>query len=359
MSLRTRLSTLLLLAAVLSVLALARPALAQSPAEIKIARQTAGEALGAYKAGEFEKALKLFDQARAVYPSAQILRMTGYTLLALERWEQAAVTMEQSRDSTLGALSADDRKEVDSQLAKVLSHLGMVTVTTKVDGAKLVIDSGEPRPLPLDKPIRLVEGKHQFTVSAPQHVDVTDEINVEGGKTAELDLEPEPKAKPPPPPPPPPPKPRPVAKVKKPLIPHQKTVGAVLLGGGVVFGGAALFTSIAAGHVRGNVANDVATHNAEYGTNCSQGDPRLCAFDIDVIDNEGNQANQIRNASIGLGITAAVLGVSGVVLVLSAPREAPKQPADDAPRPAPPPGSMSFVRCGLFGMGGMACGGAF
>src|SRR4051812_6601155 len=77
-----------------AALALAAPAFAQSPEEIKIARQTAGEGFAAYKAGEFEKALGLFETAKALYPSAQILRMSGYSELALERWEKAANTLD-------------------------------------------------------------------------------------------------------------------------------------------------------------------------------------------------------------------------------------------------------------------------
>src|SRR3954470_24751017 len=82
-------------------LAWSAEARAQSPEEIKIARQTAGEAFTAYKANEFEKALGLFDQARALYPSAQILRMAGYSELALERWEKAAASLEAALASNL------------------------------------------------------------------------------------------------------------------------------------------------------------------------------------------------------------------------------------------------------------------
>src|SRR4051812_17902954 len=74
--------------------ATAAPAQAQSPQEINIARQTALEGLTAYKAGDFEKSLKLFEQARALYPSANILRMLGYSHLALGHWKEALETME-------------------------------------------------------------------------------------------------------------------------------------------------------------------------------------------------------------------------------------------------------------------------
>src|ERR1700678_1961820 len=80
-------------------LALAAPAHAQSPEEIKLARQTAGDALGAYNAGEYDKALGLFQQAKALYPSAQILRMIGYSELALEHWLKAVEALEAALDA--------------------------------------------------------------------------------------------------------------------------------------------------------------------------------------------------------------------------------------------------------------------
>src|SRR5690349_18670912 len=67
---------------------------ANNQAQIQLARQAASEGLQAYRASEFEKALNLFEQAKALYPSAQIIRMIGYSLLAMERWMPAAEAME-------------------------------------------------------------------------------------------------------------------------------------------------------------------------------------------------------------------------------------------------------------------------
>jgi len=87
-----------------------------SPQQIQLARQAAAEGLAAYRASEFEKALNLFEQAKVLYPSAQIIRMLGYSLLALERWEPAAEAMEASLESKIGPLSEEDRADVKEQL---------------------------------------------------------------------------------------------------------------------------------------------------------------------------------------------------------------------------------------------------
>ncbi len=338
-----------------ATLAFATPALAQSPEEIKIARQMAGEGFAAYKAGEFDKALDLFAQAKALYPSAQILRMAGYSELALERWEKAAASLEAALVATVSPLADADKKDVEEQLAKALNHLSTVAVSSRVPDTSLKVDDGPSRPLPLDKPIRLLEGKHRFTVSAPDHVDATDELNLEGGKLVELPLDPTEKAKPPPPPPvvvvPPPPQ-------RKPWIPHQKTVGFALAGAGVAAGAVTLALAIESLHLQGIVKDDVALHQKFYGDRCARGDFRLCSYDIVVTNADADRADALRSASIGLGIGAGVLAVAGVVLVVAAPKDAPSEPGGKA---APPRSARTSptLACSFAGLGGMSCAGTF
>ena len=341
-----------------AVLALEAPAFAQSPEEIKVARQTAGEAFTAYKAGEFEKALGLFDQAKALYPSAQILRMAGYSQLALEQWEKAAASLEAALASTLSPLDATDKKDTQDQLDKAYGHLGTIAVSSRVPDTTLKVDDGPPIPLPLDKPIRVLEGKHRFTVSAPDHIDATDELKIEGGKLVELPLDPSEKAKPPPPPPPLPPPP--IVPPRKAWIPHQKTVGFALAGAGVATGAAALIFAIESLHLQGIVKDDTALHQQFYGDRCAHGDLRLCSYDISVTNAEVDRANALRSASIGLGITAGVLAAAGVVLVVATPKAKPAatEPGVDAP---PPPSAKAAptLACGFAGLGGVSCAGTF
>ncbi len=353
-----RRATLLAGLGLVAVLALEAPAFAQSPEEIKIARQTAGEAFTAYKAGEFEKALGLFDQAKALYPSAQILRMAGYSQLALEKWEKAAASLEAALASTLSPLADADQKDTQEQLEKARGHLGTVAVSSRVPSATLTVDDGPALPLPLQKPIRLLEGKHRFTVSAPDHLDVTDERKIEGGKLVELPLDPTEKAKPPPPAPPaPPPPPQ-----RKAWIPHQKTVGFALAGAGVATGVAALIFAVESLRWQGIVKDSITKHYESYGDGCALGGRLLCDHDIKLTNVEADRADALRSASIGLGIGAGVLAAAGVVLVVATPK-APSKPATTEPSEgAPPPPSAKAaptMTCGLAGLGGVSCVGTF
>lgn len=335
-----------------------------SPQEIALARQTALEGLSAYRAGQFDKALSLFEQARAVYPSAQVLRMEGYSLLALERWEKAAESMEASLTSQIGPLDESDRADVKQQLEKALAHLGTVLVTSSVKGATLEVDDGEPRPLPLEKPVRLLEGKHWFKVRAVDHEDAEEEITVEGGKAIERTIDPKAKEKPkkeaPPPPKPPPPAP-------KGWFPGQLPVGIAVGSAGLALGGATLITALAGARIRSNVEADVATHTQNYGEGCDRGDYRLCMFDREVINRDADRADGLRDASVWMGIGAGVLVASGLTLVIFAdhgPSASSKSGAAassgaQASSGAGKPGTGVRVACGPAAAPGLLCTGSF
>lgn len=350
----------LLAALALATLTALPTAHAQSPEEINIARQTAVEGLSAYKAGELDKALRLFEEAKAIYPSAQILRMYGYSLLGLEKWEQAADALQAALDSKVGPLGDADAQDVRDNLAKANAHLVFVTVTASAPGAELVVDDKPAQKLPLDQPLRLLEGRHTFLVRAPDRLDASQEMSLEGGKTMEFALEPRevPKEAPPPPPPPPKPKPKP----RQALFPHQREIGFAAAGAGVVMGGAALVTALVGAHIRGNVSDDVARHDAQYPSGCTGANARLCLYDVEVVNHDADRADTLRDASVWLGVGAGVLAAGGVALVLLTPRTeaapAPSVPEQAKAARARSRGGVSLA-CGPLGLGGVTCGGAF
>lgn len=349
----------LLAALALTPLFASSPALAQTPDEINQARASAKEGLAAYKADDFKKALILFDSARKLYPSAQILRMTGYSYLALEQWEKAADLMDQAVLSQLGPLEAPDKKDVADQLEKAMAHLGFVSVTSTVAGAELTLDDRDPQKLPLEKPIRLLAGKHTIKVRAPEHTDATQEVTIEPGKTAEVKLSPVPipkKVEPPPPPP----KPKPPPPPPKGWIPMQFVIGAGAAGAGLVLAAGAIATGAGALHLTDQVNNDIKLHKQGYGENCDRY-PSLvdqCRFDRYVINYDSDRANTLANISLGTGIAGGVLLAGGATLILFSPQ------GPLGPKPAPAPkddeaAPKTQVACGILPSGGVTCAGTF
>jgi hypothetical protein len=248
-------------------------------------------------------------------------------------------------------------------------HLGMLSVSSTVPGATLSVNNGEAMTLPLNKPIRLLAGKHQVAVSAPEHDDVLEEVTIEGGgKTLEVTLNPTPKKKDEPPPPKPKPPPPPLPPKKQGWFPMQRPIGFAAGGAGIALGGAALVTGLASANLRGNVESDVAIHTQHYGDACNKGDYRLCVFDRAVINNDADRADALRNATVGLVVGAGVLVAGGVLLIVFA-----GDGSDDEPQPktgetpASPSGEAGArkkeakgrVTCGLSASPGFACAGTF
>jgi hypothetical protein len=100
---------------------------------------------------------------------------------------------------------------------------------------------------------------------------------------------------------------------------------------------------------------DVNTHLGYYGQGCAMGDPRLCAYDISVTNQEANTANMLRNVAAGTGVAALVLGAAGIVFIATAPKKSPAPSDSASPPPPPPPVSL---RCAPGGLS-LSCSGTF
>lgn len=357
--LRTQVALGLMLASLLGPVAKAR---AQSPDEIRIARDAASKALTAYNDADYEHALGLFVQAKAIYPSAQIVRMFGYTHLALEHWQTALDALEEALASKITPLSESDRRDVHEQIEKALTHFGTVEVVAHAPGATLRMNGGAATPLPLPKPLRLLEGTYSFTVEAKGQPTVTEELKVEGGKTHTLTLDPPAPGEPPRPhrrvtmPSAPPPKPSAWRAVQRPL-------GYGLAGAGLAAGAAALVTGFSALSLRGKVVSDVETHQRYFGDKCARGDVRLCEFDIAVINYDADRADVLRNVTIGLGVGAGVLLGGGAALLWlggrGEKRASEKVSGDEVHRGSPGGERGLAFRCGPYGFIGVSCAGTF
>ncbi len=106
-----------------------------------------------------------------------------------------------------------------------------------------------------------------------------------------------------------------------PWVLKQRMVGFGAIGGGVLFGAVALGTTIGWLYCKSMASSDVANLWKFHGDRCAKGDSRLCAFDISLINHKVDTANKLGNASIGLGVTAGILGGAGTVFVVATPKK--------------------------------------
>jgi hypothetical protein len=309
-------------------------------------RELAREAMSHYKDAAYEQALELFNQARAIYPAAQVLRMTGYTLMALERWLEAADMLEQALASNFKPLLPKDAEDTQDNLANVLTHLAQVEVVSSVAGATVSIDGGDEHALPHKE--RLSPGPHRFEVRAPEHESVEKEIDLEAGQKEQLTLDPtrgdvvQPR-----------PKPRPRPKpVEEPAssgdlfgwFPYQGPIGLAVGGLGVVAGVVGIGLGAYGTSLRGAVEDNIAAHHQSYDASCAR-NRDLCLADISLINSDGARAQDYQTAGLALGITGAGLFAVGTTLFLFSDMS-PLAPEDGADKRA--------LRCVPVGAGG-AC----
>ncbi len=295
-----------------------------SEADQKIGRTHAIAGAAAYRDKNFEQALKSFEKAQALYPSGQVWRMTGYTLMALERWVPAAEALEKSLKAEFKPLMPRDAEHAEDNLNDVLKHTVALTMRSAAANATVSIDDGDERPLPLE--LRIGEGMHRFVVRAPGHDALDKSINLEAGKPLTLDLDPNKRAELPtktekktsaPEPPPKPEEPSEPFNLFGGLFPHQRTIGIAVGGVGVALGAAAIATAANGRSLRSAVDENITAHKTNYDPQCSVY-TASCLNDVALINRDGQRAQELQQAGLILGITAAVtLAVGGTFFLLA------------------------------------------
>lgn len=354
----------LLVAAVLSlgIISSAAPAWAEpTEEEEEQGRELAKQAMGHYKEAEFEEANGLFEQARAVYPAGQVLRMSGYTLMALEKWLDAAEMLEKALKTDYKPLLPRDAEDTQDNLKEVMKHIAVVEVISGVSGAKLSIDDGEEIALPHKQ--RLLPGTYALKVSAEDHKAVNKKITVDGGESVQYKLSPKPITVEPDPEPEPKPVPKPV-EPEEPSdmfgwFPGQAWVGLGTAGVGLALGIVGASVGGYGASLRNRVEDNINAHNTNYDANC-EANRDLCLSDIELINRDGQRAKDHETVGLALGITGAALFAVGTTLFLFSDMSplAPSEGGGDGSAGNGEDTGGIDAQCGV-GIGTFACTGSF
>jgi len=275
-----------------ALLLLAAPAAAENQAtnSTELARQRFQEATAAYNEGRYSAAASLFDAADRLAPHPS----TRYN--AATAWEQAgeAARAATGYEAAIAAATLDEprRKVAEERLAALKEGLGRVRVQRPL-GAFVTVDHVQHVPLPTT--FYLLPGSYALTLDYQGKATETP-LSIVAGQDQDIDLgpsEPEPEG------------PAVPAGALKPLPPApppadvwltQKTWGWVGVGAGVALSGAAMILGLRALAARDRF---VASGNT----------------DAEARDD----ASDLRVATNVLWAGAAVTGVTGAVLVLTAP----------------------------------------
>jgi hypothetical protein len=340
-------------------------------------RELATAALDHYQKEQYADALSKFQEAEKLYPTAQVLRMQGYTLIALKRYADAIDLLERALKTDFKPLLPADAEDTEDQLKEALKKVGSITLRSSVEKATVRIDDGEPRPLP--QTVRLSVGSHRFVVEAPNYESKEERRDVVAG-TAVLQLTPSVKKVAPPKDPEDksdsekrtdadaepsssstteteePVEGKPTKNPTNPFggwFPHQRNVGLALASVGVAASGTALGIGIHGLQLQSAVQTNIDVHNQNYDPACST-NSAYCRMDIALINHDGERAAQLRNVALVTGLAGAGLTLLGGLFVSFAPDGpfAPKTPD------AKPKENALALGCGVMGIGA-ACSGSF
>jgi tetratricopeptide (TPR) repeat protein len=301
-------------------------------------RDLATAGLELYQKEQYAEALTKFKDAEKLYPTAQVLRMQGYTLVALKRYVEAIELLERAVKTEFKPLLPVDAEDTEDQIKEALKRIASLTIRSSVAKATVRVDDGDPRPLP--QALRLAPGAHHFVVEAPNHdpIDLSRDIQV-GTSVLQLD----PTAKKVEPPPVAPPSQDDKDKEKDEArgrardlfggwFPQQRNLGLVLAGAGLAASGTALGLGIYGMNLESAVQTNIDAHRQNYDPACAQ-NTALCLADTALINHDAERAAAYRNTAMATGIAGAGLAVLGSLFVVFSPDGpfAPKKP--DAAKP--------------------------
>ncbi len=271
-------------------------------------RASAVQGFKAYKLTDYATALTAFEEARKLYPAGQVLRMWGYTLLALERWGEAHGALEQALQAELKPLPDSVRGEVRDNIDKARSHLALLTIRSSTSGASVSIDGGPEEALPIEGRL-LAEGAHQLRATAPEHEDSERSVDLQGGSSpsVEIDLEekkPDVVEKPEPDEPP-----SAVPAWLRPAALGGAAVGLTALGAGVA-------TLLSGRSLTAQVDDRNAQLAQQWPTMCTSSALAGCHQAAEANHRDAQRAYQLEAAGLSLMISGVVLAAAGTTTLI-------------------------------------------
>jgi hypothetical protein len=149
--------------------------------------QAVDAAVREFQEGDFEDARAFFAEAHALFPNARTLRGLGHSEFELRLYVQAIAHLEASLSSTVRPLSAEQRTEVESLLARARNLVATVRIKVNAEGATVMVD-GLQVALGPDRTLQLDLGDHVLEVSASGHLSTRRQLRVSGGDQQEIEI---------------------------------------------------------------------------------------------------------------------------------------------------------------------------
>lgn len=140
-------------------------------------------ALVEFEASNYAEARVLFEQAHGIRPSARTLRGMALSSFELREYVRAEQELNAALVDVRQPLTEPQRKEALTLLLRLERYIGRIEVRATPPSATVTLDGR-----PIRGEVKTELGKHELSVQAPGHREVSRTVTVEGGKRHLLEI---------------------------------------------------------------------------------------------------------------------------------------------------------------------------
>ena len=138
--------------------------------------------------GDLKGALIEFKRAYAVSPNYRVLYNLGQVANALGRYTEAQDYFQHYLNDGGDEISADRKRDVETQLNKLAGRIATLVLTSNVAGAEIFVDEVSVGTSPLQGPVKVSSGTRTIAAVSSGRPRVAQVIDVAGGDTVAVQL---------------------------------------------------------------------------------------------------------------------------------------------------------------------------
>src|SRR5262245_51185950 len=159
----------------------------EAPAKAR-AQALLSEGTAAYGRGDYAGALERFTEAYKVFPSPKLWFNIGQANRDLGRPVEAVAAFDRFlRDA--GDAPPETLAEARRSAAELKTKLGQIQITCATDGAEISVDGKSVGSAPLGEMVWTTPGRHQIAVQHEGYSPAIEEVAVETGAVATVDIQ--------------------------------------------------------------------------------------------------------------------------------------------------------------------------
>ncbi len=142
-----------------------------------------------YEDGDFSGALIEFRRAYDMAPNSRVLYNIGQASYQLQNYAAALAAFERYLAEAGNQVSAERRKEVEADVAKLRNRIAKLVVRTNVDGADVAVDDVSIGKTPFVQPAIVSAGRRKITVSKDGYDSAVHFVELAGGDAGDVQVD--------------------------------------------------------------------------------------------------------------------------------------------------------------------------